>query len=232
MSLTPPFPARVLGLTVCVVVLTGVSAPAWGQPEAYSGAEIRGWVVDAETKQPIEGVYVVAQSLLDTGLRQYTPLHMTETITDAKGEYHIPAWGPKPRPTFSRLEDSDPVLTFFRPGYRMFTRSNPVDRNDSAVRASRWDGKTISLQPFRGTPDDWADQLWRVQSRLQWGGLASWFSRRLNDYWKHYPKTVLAIVEERRLLPDSVRHRVMDLDEWELAEEQLRAAAQQKGRTP
>ncbi len=43
------------------------------------------------------------------------------------------------------------------------------------------------------------------------------------------PAVVLAILEQRRLLPDGVRHRVKDLDVWNVTETELRAIAKEKG---
>src|SRR5258706_4245857 len=113
----------VMGATVFESGTDGVAAPA-----SYSGAEIRGRVVDAETKQPLEGVHVVAQWILATGLIEAhhdTPLQILETVTDAKGEYYLPPWGPKPRPFLAVLDwGFDPILKFFKPRYRPNGKSN------------------------------------------------------------------------------------------------------------
>ncbi|HLE43146.1 MAG TPA: hypothetical protein VJB36_03950, partial [Methylomirabilota bacterium] len=194
-----------LGLVLTALpLLVATELPA-APPDAYSAAEIRGWVVDADTKQPLEGVHVVAQWILNTGLffhgSHVTRLHILETVTDAQGEYHFPAWGPKPRPVLARLDwGTDPILTFFKPGYRVLSRNNysppPENEEEMAVRVSRWHGKTVALEPFRGTTDDWIRQLQLVQGRLGWGDRTEDIPPRLNDYWKHFPRTVLAVVEQ------------------------------------
>jgi hypothetical protein len=118
---------RAVGAAVHALVGLILVGHADAQPPAYSAAEIRGRVVDAETREPLAGVHVVAQWILVTGMvhpQSITRLHILETVTDAKGEYHLPAWGPKPRPFLSELDMADPRLTFFRPGYRMLDRSN------------------------------------------------------------------------------------------------------------
>jgi hypothetical protein len=223
--------ALVLGVLAAAAAIMG-PRPAASQPEAYSAAPIRGRVVDAETQQPLAGVHVVAQWILNTGMflhaERIQRLQILETVTDAKGEYEIPGWGPKPRPPLSRLEEDDPRLTFFKPGYRPRDRSNN-DPHDRPLRTSRWDGKTIPLDPFRGTPDEWSSTLRGLQIGLAWADPLPGPLGGTNDYWRSYPRVVLIILDQRRLLPQRLRHRVQDLSNWEVGEEEVKALARQKG---
>ena len=213
------------GLLAAALIIT-LPRSGWCQPDAYSAAPIHGTVVDAETQQPLAGVHVVAQWILNTGMffhaERIQRLHILETVTDEKGEYQIPGWGPKPRPALSRLEEDDPRLTFFKPGYRLRDRSNN-DPHDRPLRTSRWDGKTIPLEPFRGAPADWAHELAGAQSAISWGDPMNTIPPRINDYWRECPRMVLAISQQRRLLPDRVRHLVQDLGTWGVTEPELRA---------
>jgi hypothetical protein len=222
--------ASLAGLAATALIL--LPRPATSQPEAYSGAPIHGWVVDAETQQPLTGVHVVAQWILNTGMflhaERIQRLHILETVTDAKGEYRIPGWGPKPRPPLSRLETADPRLTFFKPGYRPLDRSNN-DPHDRPERTSRWDGKRIPLEPFRGTAEEWALALAGAQSAIAWGDQMNSVPPRVNDYWRGCPRIVLAIIQQRRLLPDRVRHLVQDLRTWEVSEQELQALVSGQG---
>ncbi len=225
---------RALILASLAGVSVGVpGAAAAGPPDSYSAAEIRGWVVDAETKQPLEGVHVVAQWILDTGIvhgYHVTPLYILETVTDAKGEYYFPPWGPKPRPTFARLDTFDPLLTFFKPGYRFINRANAVP-HDNALRTSRWHAQRVLLQPFRGTLEEWARHLQLLQDRLGWGLPREEFPGHVNDYWRHFPRIVLTIVGQQRLLPDHLRAGTAPLERWGVTEDQLRALGGQRGRS-
>jgi hypothetical protein len=202
--------------------------PAGSQPDAYSAAPIHGRVVDAETQQPLAGVHVVAQWILNTGMffhaERVQRLQILETVSDSQGEYQLPGWGPKPRPALSRLEEDDPRLTFFKPGYRPRDRSNN-DPHDRPLRTSHWDGKTIPLEPFRGTPSDWALALAGVQSAIGWGDPMNSVPQRINDYWRNCPRMVLTVIEQRQLLPDRVRHLVQGLGTWNVSEQELRALA-------
>jgi hypothetical protein len=221
-------------------IISSFTPDASALPGAYSAAEIRGWVVDAETKRPLEGVHVVAQWILRTGLlssQHVQRLKILETVTDAKGEYHFPAWGPEPRPPFSALDwGYDPILRFFKPGYRPDGAANysPPPDNDAemAQRVSRWHGKTITLEPFHGTAERWAISLSDLQVGLSWGQDTGDPVRRPNDNWKYMPRMILAIVEQRRLLPEQLRHLVRRLEVWDVSEPQLRALIARKGAAP
>src|SRR5207248_1171274 len=141
-SLPDPLPARpqrrpahrehvtVMRRTALVALLTLLLPTVCGAaPPFYSGAPIRGRVVDAETDEPLTGVHVVTETTLSTGLfihgEHVERLHVAETVTDASGDYELPAWGPKARPTFSELHGGDPTLIYFKPGYRPEWRGDP-----------------------------------------------------------------------------------------------------------
>jgi hypothetical protein len=217
-------------VVTAVAGLVALPRAGWSQPDAYSAAPIRGSLVDAKTQQPLAGVHVVAQWILNTGMLFHSEriqrLHILETVTDEKGEYQIPGWGPKPRPPFSRLETADPRLTFFKPGYRPLDRSNN-DPHDRPLRTSRWDGKSIPLEPFSGTPEDWSTTLKSLQIGLAWADPLPGPAGKPNDYWRFYPRIVVGILEERRLLPPRSRTHVLDLSNWNVSEEQVRALAEQ-----
>lgn len=85
----------------------------------YSKPEFRGRVIDAETKQPIEGAVVVVLyykrstfSLNLGGTSSYVT-KAKETLTDKKGEFYFP--------TYSEFmgfnEDVGARFMFFKPGY-------------------------------------------------------------------------------------------------------------------
>ena len=101
--------------------------------------------------------------------------------------------------------------------------------NEDAVRTSRWDGQTIALTRFRGTPAEWARDLQRVQLSLAWGVLLGDVVRRMNDYWKSMPRIVWAIEQERRALPQRLQTVPRDFDAWEITEAELRARMRQGG---
>ena len=88
--------------------------PLQGCATAYSAKEIEARVIDADTRQPLEGVNVVAHWVLHFGMEggQQTDLELMETVTDKNGRFHFPAWGPKPIPAGlpweARMKSQDP----------------------------------------------------------------------------------------------------------------------------
>jgi hypothetical protein len=221
-----------LGLPGVLALLVPIAALA-AAPAFYSGAAVRGRVVDAESQQPLEGVHVVTQTILSTGFlhgEHVVRFHVAETVTNARGEYELAGWGPKARPVLTELDGGDPDLTYFKPGYRPAFRGNPASElNESAVRMSQWDGATIALSPFRGTPEEWANALRRLQANLAWGVLIGPVG--YNDYWKAMPGMVWTIEEARRALPERMRRIPLDLDNWDITEPELRALLRGQGST-
>jgi hypothetical protein len=185
---------RLIAFLVGLTLPSSVGAAEEWPPPSYSAKQIRATLVDEDSGQPIEGVVVVAQWVLwVAGPGGHGPrLHVLETVTDSTGQFYFPAWGPKPNPRYpiTRLMDRDPLLSFFKPGYRPRSIQNRWDRNDS-VRFSEWDGKPIGLKRFGGTDSEWAKELRNLQTSLDW----------LDDFdWRLTPRMVLALESERLAL--------------------------------
>lgn len=171
---------------------------------AYSAKSIEGWVVDAQTKQPLEGVVVVAGWMLEGGpfeMQSLEYLTVMETVTDPAGRYAFPAWGPKSIPKHLPLNAhfvaEDPGLHFFKSGYQFDARSNELielDRFGPSLRDSRWNGKTIGLKPV-------TDMQMRRQS---WTSLESalytYESTVGPCYWRQIPNAVIAEHREFEIL--------------------------------
>jgi hypothetical protein len=121
----------VTGLAVGFCLLSGMSLFRGGQSYLRS---FEGKVVDAETKEPIEGAAVLVVYYQEVpsiaGSNHYAD-DAQETLTDANGEFKIPGKTVK-------LEDvswkPDCNLTIFKPGYGVFPGhklSNAVGENKS-----------------------------------------------------------------------------------------------------
>lgn len=193
---------RLIALLIGVTLLIAVTLPSsigadeeWPPPRLYAAKEISARLVDEDSGRPLEEVVVVAQWVLwVAGPGTHGPrLHVLETVTDSAGQFHFPGWGPKPNPRspITRLIDRDPLLSFFKPGYRPQTVQNRWERNDS-VRFSEWNGKSITLKRFTGTDAEWIKELRYLQSRLAW---------LVEDFdWRLTPRMVLALELERLAL--------------------------------
>ena len=86
----------------------------------YSAEPIEGWVIDADTKKPIEGVIVVANWQLHKstvgGKIPAAHLNILETLTDNNGLFYFEGWESKTA-QWGFFIDRDPELLFYKKGY-------------------------------------------------------------------------------------------------------------------
>jgi hypothetical protein len=62
----------------------------------HSSEPIEAWVIDAETKKPLEGVIVTANWELTGGWEGSYPkgqMMVMEAVSDANGRFRFPGWG-------------------------------------------------------------------------------------------------------------------------------------------
>jgi len=141
-----------VSLVLLMLVLVGLSTCVWAPP-VYWGEPIRGRVVDSASGQPLAGVVIVADWKLLAGGYGHgghiNSLIVQETVTDSNGEFAFPEWGPKIRPSFTKL-DKAPWLILFKSGYEHGALWNEQSSN-GFVRRSDWDGLTVKFKRFSGT---------------------------------------------------------------------------------
>lgn len=140
----------------------------------FSARPISATVVDAETKEPLKDVIVVAHWQLVEGgfLDSSIPageLMVMEAVTDVDGKFYFPAWGPK-YVFMGRMKYFDPELILFKPGYIYKTLANewafsPIGDYE-AFRSSDWDGKTIELNKATENSQEYGEHLFRLKSNL------------------------------------------------------------------
>jgi hypothetical protein len=144
----------IAGLVIFVFFLVGFSTCTWAPP-LYWGEAIRGRVVDADTGEPLEGVVIVADWKLLAGGYGHgghiSSLVVQETVSDQDGQFMLPEWGPRVRPSFTRL-DKAPWLILFKSGYEHSALWNEQNSN-SFVRRSDWDARRVTLKRFSGTAE-------------------------------------------------------------------------------
>ena len=205
-----------MGLALLIGLGMLLAAEVEGPPPlTYSAKPVQGILVDAQTGEPLMGVIVVAQWIMhEPGKGSWRRLHVFETTTDSRGNYLIPGWGPKRNAWYpwTRLRDRDPEISFFKRGYSPFTIQNRWDRNES-MRFSEWDEKTIKLQKFTGTLEEWARELGFLQTSLAWGDVMD---------WRNVPKMTLAILQERGRIPHKLLDRLGGLEELGTTAEEIR----------
>jgi hypothetical protein len=141
LSLGYPF----LVLTACLV-LTG----------CYRAESISASVVDAESGQPVEGVYVVANWQVMgrmTDGNNEGQLMVMEAATDKNGRFVFPGWGPK-MAWVENIKGQRTRLLFLKSGYQPLVLSNEVGTNYGYNPAlqSDWNGKTIQVRTANSHP--------------------------------------------------------------------------------
>lgn len=167
----------------------------------YTALPIQARVVDAETNQPLEGVIVVAHWQLKGGLEGGNPVGqmiVMETVTDAKGGFYFPGWGPKLRPWYGELKNQSPGILLFKSGYEHRNLyNNHMRKNSRGALSSEWDGKTIQLMPFgetRGIKDVLRD-FERLNSSVE-----TIVRDAKSCNWKKIPNMLLGIRKQRFFL--------------------------------
>jgi hypothetical protein len=191
----------------------------------YSGESIEGWVVDADTGKPLDGVVVLSVWEVSEGNLAGTndggQIQIQETVTDASGRYFFPAWGPLPLPKKKNgwwvdqyIAAEEPGIIYFKADYGFDVRSNDitVERVSGSVRHSKWNGKTVPLKALAGRAE-------RVRT-LQLADSYLYFAFRLDDEtcpWKRIPRMLTAVIEateefQKRNRPESVTEFSMMLD--------------------
>jgi len=116
---------NIISITFGLVLFSATLSFAW---PLYSKPEFRGRVIDAETKQPIEGsVVVVLYEKWEFGGPGggYTlPMDAKETLTDNKGEFYLPSYKTIIGPLSREREVS---FIIFKPGYKSITRIDSIN---------------------------------------------------------------------------------------------------------
>ena len=186
-----------------------LSAPV--HATTYSAEAIDAQVVDAKTNQPLEGVIVVAHWEVGRVVPTFVPimpfgndprgpfqLQIMETVTDANGRFHFPAWGPLSVPPLAALGDSDPHLIFFKEGYVPWGASSyhpsTFDYSASSTRSSWVNGTTIKLKKFEGDLQAYAAQVGKLSVPLD-------FARNYrNDTcdWKRIPRMLGTVIKIKK----------------------------------
>ena len=172
-------------------------------PEAYRGEAIHGRIVDAETGAPVAGAVVIGYHELVKPFGLEAPiiagkLHVAEAVTDADGRYHLPAWGPVPRPDKSYLRRDEPILMIYREGYRLFTNAGYHPGDNRSVLTSRYDGRTIPLQRLEDGLEEEAREAARITTIMA-GVFEPVFGAGPCD-WREIPRTVSGFDRLRRRL--------------------------------
>jgi hypothetical protein len=197
---------RLAIVTMSLLVLTSCAAFTG---RYYSAEPIKARVVDRETKKPIAGVVVVANWILMRpvfhGRLPVGTMQILETVTDANGDFTFPAWGPLENTTDGYLDHEDPRLSFFKPEYYLGSIANDSAEtlrgtHKPSRRRSDWNGKTIELEKFSGTVDEYAEDVTSRSNRLLHNPNANLAFLTLDCHFMKTPLLAEAIDREVRSL--------------------------------
>jgi hypothetical protein len=148
---------------------------------------LHGTIVDAETKQPIQGAVVAGRwrpwrLVIPFGSRLNFPRHVAEAVTDSDGKYRLPPWGPVLCWPTAQIH-YPPDLLAYKSGYEL--KHNGYWDKFGMPRESDWNGETVALIPYRGTPEG---RLWDDRNVVDFcmsgdcpGPLTALYEEVLND---------------------------------------------------
>lgn len=196
-------------LVILLVSVGMLTLPACATPVTYSAEAIAARIVDVETKQPVEGVVVVAHWVLEGGIHvdRVGDLIVLETVTDDDGRFYFPPWGPIRHWKRSRLTNMDPEILIFKSGYEYRRLANPstkeaIEGKPYPVRHSIWNGKTIEMKHFVDRPLFIGPYKYKTSAYAQNLSLLSISldSIAMSDCnWRKIPRMLLALKAQRDL---------------------------------
>ena len=195
------------------LVIVGFLAPLQACSNSYSAKPIEAWVVDAETKQPLEGVNVVAHWGLSYGLEGggSDTLTVSEAVTDKNGRFYFPGWGPKEVPKHlppeARLKNIDPVVILFKSGYRYRPLAREHDTfmegwHGPSTRNFFMNGQKIELSKFKGDAKKYAENIDNAYSAVI-GTLGSLLTDPCS--YENIPRAIITMDKELYANKDVIR---------------------------
>jgi hypothetical protein len=119
-------------------------------------------VVDAETGKPLADVYAWAEWVQYGAHGRGGPLIVQTAISAVDGRLTFPWWGPITGSPGGLMLGIDPAVILFKPGYATLLVQNETALGAShhaMIRSLSRREETFGLQPFRGTPAEWVEQL-------------------------------------------------------------------------
>jgi hypothetical protein len=199
---------RALAITATILISLWAPTPADANPLCrwtgiclYLSPGFKVTVVDAESGKPLSGVYGWAEWTQYGAHGRGGPLMVQDATSDAAGHLSFPHWGPTFGSAGGLLLGTDPAVIFFKPGYATLLVENGVPlgaSQHSAIRGFSHSGETLRLQPFRGSPAEWVEQL----RQLVYPGLSSYVSDAQRDQFRGlYLRRVGMVAAELAKLP-------------------------------
>ena len=164
----------------------------------YESPGFRFTVVDRETGQPLADVHALSEWVMYGYHGTDGPLMVQDALSGPDGLLAFPAWGPLRGSSAGLVLNQDPVITLFKPEYKVLTIFNVPGTDETAsVRGLRQDGQTFFLEPFRGSPGEWVEQLGKALE----GAAASISAEQLLQFRVPYLNRRKRLWAERNKVP-------------------------------
>ena len=128
----------------------------------YESPGFRFTVADKATGQPLADIHALAEWVQHGPYGRNGPLMVQDALSGADGALVFPAWGPVRGTRRGLMLNLDPTITLFKPGHKTLRIQNAYPEGTTEttrVRRFGQDGQTIAMEPFRGTPETWMEQL-------------------------------------------------------------------------
>ena len=142
----------------------------------YEGVPFTIRVVD-QSGQPLADVHALAEWVQHGMYGMGGPLMVQDAVSGPDGVLAFPGWGPIRGSPDGLYLASDPLITLFKPGYVLVpSESGLLGRRvilnrlskgtDERTRVRRFtdNGRTVAMEPFRGTVDEWMKELHEARS--------------------------------------------------------------------
>jgi len=160
-------------VSVCICLFITITSCTW--LGFYKIPSIEGWVVDAQTEKPIQGAVIVVERRLEGGIHSGFAgyLKYQEVITDKNGYFKVPKMGIIY--TQYRMHNLSPFIYIFKKGYKNRNIDNVADFDRSGFednaslrwgQYSIWDGRTIKLEKFTGTIEEYMKMLFDIANKF------------------------------------------------------------------
>lgn len=119
---------KVLITALIILLSVGIVECTASQWLLHHNENIKGQVVEADTRKPIEGAMIIAlwrlEDVVSEGPGGYDRVEVVESGKD--GQFIIPAWFSfKPWQLLYKVESNAPLILIFKPGYKVHLSIKP-----------------------------------------------------------------------------------------------------------
>lgn len=197
----------------------------------YFIPKIEGWVIDKDTKQPIDGAVLVVERSIEYGIHSSHGgfLQYQDAISDEKGYYNIPKLGEVK--VKGHINGLSPNIAVFKAGYKLEIIHNVADFDEEGFKDrtqfrwnqhSIWDGKKIELEKYEGTDEEYIEdlekwsRLFNDYSRVGRSFECSWIGIEIPKWYREINKELMVYDKNIDLLVEKRHKNKKGCEKWDL----------------